>query len=64
MTQIHLHAKDLNDDEVKKQINVQKNWCEQNGVDHQVKTEEDLQSNPVYLENLKEIVPYVHNSTI
>lgn len=56
------YAKDLNDEDVKKQINVQKSWCEQNGVGHQVKTEEDLRSNPIYLENLKEIVPYVQNS--
>lgn len=56
------YDKELNDEEVKMQIEVQETWCKQNNVGHQVKTDAELRSNPIHLENLKEIIPYVHNS--
>ncbi|REE77754.1 TnsA endonuclease-like protein [Paenibacillus taihuensis] len=59
------YEQDLNDEAVAKQISIQKKWCELHGKKHQVRTEKDIRSNEKYLENLKDLLPYVlNNSTI
>ncbi|MBB3112111.1 hypothetical protein FHS18_004189 [Paenibacillus phyllosphaerae] len=59
------YEKALTDEHVVKQIDIQKKWCEHHGKEHQVRTEKDIRSNEIYLENLKDILPYLlNNSTI
>jgi hypothetical protein len=53
---------DLEKEEVVKQIKIQKTWCELNGKEHVVRTEKEIRKNLIYLENLKEMIPYVLNS--
>ncbi len=57
------YEQDLNDEQVVKQINLQKKWCELHGKEHQVRTEKDIRNNEIYLENLKDILPYLQNNS-
>ncbi|MDQ8739504.1 hypothetical protein [Paenibacillus sp. LHD-38] len=57
------YEKDLNDEHVVKQIGIQKKWCELHGKEHQVRTEKDIRNNEIYLENLKDILPYLQNDS-
>lgn len=57
------YEKDLKDEQVVKQIGVQKSWCELHGKEHHVRTEKDIRSNEIYLENLKDILPYLQNNS-
>lgn len=57
------YEKDLNDEQVVAQIGLQKRWCELHGKEHQVRTEKDIRSNEIYLENLKDILPYLQNNS-
>lgn len=57
------YEEDLNKEEVAKQIDLQKRWCEMHGKKHQVRTEKDIRSNHFYLENLKDLLPYVLNNS-
>ncbi|WP_372999788.1 TnsA endonuclease N-terminal domain-containing protein [Lutispora sp.] len=42
-----------------KQIRIQQDWCSENGYKHIVRTEKEIRSNPVYLENMKQLLPYL-----
>ena len=41
------------------QITAQKIWCEQNGFMHSVRTEKTIRDNPILIENLRAMVPYL-----
>jgi hypothetical protein len=42
-----------------KQTKAQKKWCDDNGFQFEIRTEKEIRRNPVYLDNLKLILPYV-----
>lgn len=56
------YEKDLEEEDVVEQVRIQKTWCEINGKEHLVRTEKEIRHNKFYLENLKEMIPYVLNS--
>lgn len=56
------YESDLEKEEVVQQIKIQKTWCELNGKEHVVRTDKEIRKNMIYLENLKEMIPYVLNS--
>ncbi|AZV43023.1 TnsA endonuclease N-terminal domain-containing protein [Peribacillus asahii] len=49
-------------EKVQKQINIQREWCDVNGVEHRVLTELDIRSNVILLENQKVILPHLKDS--
>ena len=55
------YSKDLLKDSVKKQIYIQRVWCEANQKSHLVKTEEEIRLNPIKLSNLKLLIKEVKN---
>lgn len=57
------YEQDLNKEEVVQQIDIQKRWCEIHGKKHQIRTEKDIRNNEIYLENLKDLLPYVLNNS-
>lgn len=57
------YSNDLDNEDVQKQISTQKKWCEKNGKAHRVMTEKDIRNNLILLENLKEMIPYLLNSS-
>ncbi|CAM4405644.1 Tn7 transposase TnsA N-terminal domain-containing protein [Paenibacillus alkaliterrae] len=42
-----------------KQTKAQQKWCEENGFKYEIRTDKEIRVNPVYLDNLKMILPYV-----
>ncbi|MEK3934441.1 TnsA endonuclease N-terminal domain-containing protein [Sporosarcina sp. FSL W7-1349] len=47
------YSSDLTKEKVKKQISIQKNWCNKHGFQHNVRTEEYIRANKMLLSNLK-----------
>ena len=45
----------------KRQIEIQKHWCKCNGFEHSVQTEEEIRGNPIYLENMRELLTSITN---
>lgn len=43
------------------QIQCQTQWCQENGYDYQIHTERDVRSNPIFLENMKRLLPYLRH---
>ena len=50
------YSNDLLKEKVVKQINVQMLWCKANDIKHEVRTEQDIRSNPTLLSNLKVLI--------
>ncbi|MET4559763.1 hypothetical protein ABIA69_000906 [Lysinibacillus parviboronicapiens] len=53
------YKSDLLKDRVKKQIDVQKNWCRKNNKNHKVMTELEIQQGSVKLSNIKLMIKYL-----
>ncbi|MFJ5563199.1 TnsA endonuclease N-terminal domain-containing protein [Lysinibacillus xylanilyticus] len=53
------YKSDLLKDRVKKQIDVQKNWCRENNKIHKVMTELEIQQGSVKLSNIKLMIKYL-----
>lgn len=51
-------------DDVIKQTEVQKAWCEEKGYVYQIKTENEIRKSPLFLENMKRILSFVKNENI
>lgn len=51
--------KDVNSERSKKQIQIQKSWCERNGFVHRVVTELDLENFKLQIENCKEFIGFI-----
>ncbi|QIC04933.1 S-layer protein [Brevibacillus sp. 7WMA2] len=47
-----------------RQTTIQKMWCEENGYDYLVQTENEIRKNHVLLDNLKQIIPYIRYNRI
>lgn len=58
------YERDLHTDRVRKQISIQRDWCEQNNYNYQIKTDRDIRTNRILLENAKELIPYISHSNI
>jgi hypothetical protein len=43
---------------VKRQTDVQKEWCQSNGKKHSIQTEKEIRGNRVYLENMRYLLPF------
>lgn len=56
------YSKDLLKDKVKKQIDIQKVWCEAQQKNHLIKTEKEIKINSIHLSNLKLIIKKVNKS--
>ena len=50
------YTRDLSKENVKKQIYIQKSWCEKNSKNHRVVTEEDIKQSPIKVSNMKLIL--------
>lgn len=50
------YSKDLQKLQVKKQISTQKQWCIENGFQHEIATEIIIRNNPILLSNLKFLI--------
>lgn len=48
----------------KRQIEAQRKWCQENNHNHLVQTDKDIRGNPIYLQNLKLILPYTRQRCI
>ncbi|MBP1991189.1 TnsA endonuclease N-terminal domain-containing protein [Paenibacillus eucommiae] len=46
------------------QIEVQKEWCAEQGVKHSIKTEQDIRKNRILLDNKKRILSFVKDTNI
>ncbi|SFE24393.1 TnsA endonuclease N terminal [Paenibacillus algorifonticola] len=47
-----------------KQTNAQAKWCQENGYNHLIRTDKDIRSNLIYLNNLKTIIPYIQQRPV
>lgn len=48
--------------DVRLQLAAQKAWCDMYQVHYELLTEDQLHKNPLYLENLRQMVPYLRNT--
>ncbi|WCN36215.1 Tn7 transposase TnsA N-terminal domain-containing protein [Aneurinibacillus uraniidurans] len=56
------YSKDVESDRnerVQRQLFIQKVWCAKNGYKHNIQTEKHIRGNPIYLANMKLIIPYL-----
>ncbi|QDX94092.1 hypothetical protein EEL30_18455 [Brevibacillus laterosporus] len=47
-----------------RQTAIQRIWCKENDYDYMIQTENEIRKNPVLLDNLKEIIPYLQYGRI
>ncbi|TKI55440.1 S-layer protein [Brevibacillus antibioticus] len=44
-----------------RQTTIQRKWCEQNDFNYEIKTEKDIRSNQILLDNLRMLIPNIKN---
>jgi hypothetical protein len=47
-----------------RQTRAQQKWCDENGFKYEIRTDKIIRRNPVYLDNLKMILPYVRQRAV
>ncbi|WP_289139876.1 TnsA endonuclease N-terminal domain-containing protein [uncultured Brevibacillus sp.] len=47
-----------------RQTTIQRKWCEHNNFNYEIKTEKDIRSNQILLDNLRELIPNIKNQSI
>lgn len=58
------YTKDLEKEKVKRQINIQKQWCDTNGKHYKIMTENEIKNNTIKLSNIKIILRILKNTDI